>query len=350
MSEDSNRRFQFNIAQFMEIIRRRAYARAGLAGNPSDGYNGKTLSVTVRNHWAETTLYEWDRLEIVASKNDLSIFRNISELADDVKLHGYYGGVRLIKASIKGFYDYCSNMGISLKKENFSVRYESNIPRQVGLAGSSAIIVATFRCLFDFYNVEIPQNVLPSLVLSVERDELGIMAGLQDRVAQVYEGLTFMDFSQAALHEINGFSCGEYESIPLEFVPPLYIAYSSDAGEPTERFHNNLRARFDAGDDAVLKAMQQFAEIAQNAKTAICQRDNVELARLIDANFDLRHSICRLPRRHVEMVETARAASASAKFAGSGGAIVGTYGDETTYENLKSALIAINCCVMKVLI
>jgi glucuronokinase len=163
----------------MEIIRRRAYARAGLAGNPSDGYNGKTLSIIVRNHWAEVTLYEWDQLEIVASRNDQSIFRNIAELAGDVSLHGYYGGVRLIKATIKGFYDYCTRQGFKLKSNNFSIRYESNIPRQVGLAGSSAIIVATFRCLFDFYNVEIPINVLPSLVLSIERDELGIMAGFR---------------------------------------------------------------------------------------------------------------------------------------------------------------------------
>lgn len=333
----------------MEIIRRRAYARAGLAGNPSDGYNGKTLSVIVRNHWAETTLYEWDRLEIVASQNDLSIFRNIADLAGDVQLHGYYGGVRLIKATIKGFYDYCTSIGIRLKTENFSVRYESNIPRQVGLAGSSAIIVATFRCLFDFYDVEIPKNVLPSLVLAVERDELGIMAGLQDRVSQVYEGMTFMNFSQDAMHKINGFECGEYESIPLDFLPPLYIAYSSDAGEPTERFHNNLRARFEAGDETVIDAMKQFAEIAQNARTAIYGRDHGELAKLINANFDLRRSICRLPRKHIEMVEIARTTGASAKFAGSGGAIVGTYLDEKVFENLKSALHSVGCHLIKLL-
>ena len=334
----------------MEIIRRRAYARAGLAGNPSDGYHGKTLSVIVRNHWAETTLYEWDRLEIVASQNDLSIFRNIGELAEDVRLHGYYGGVRLIKATIKGFYDYCTNLGIKLAKDNFSVRYESNIPRQVGLAGSSAIIVATFRCLFDFYNVEIPKNVLPSLVLAVERDELGIMAGLQDRVAQVFEGATFMNFSREAMHEISGFSCGEYESIPADFVPPLYIAYSSNAGEPTERFHNNLRARFDAGEEAVVCAMQQFAEIAQGARDALYRHDTKKLARLIDANFDLRRSICHLPQQHIGMVEMARSVGASAKFAGSGGAIVGTYSDEKNYENLKSVLNAIGCQVMKLLL
>jgi len=331
----------------MEIIRRRAYARAGLAGNPSDGYHGKTLSVIVRNYWAEVTLYEWDRLEIVASRNDMSIFRNIAELVGDVRLHGYYGGVRLIKATIKRFYDYCTKHGFKLKPDNFSIRYESNIPRQVGLAGSSAIIVATFRCLLDFYCVEIPKNILPSLVLSIERDELGIMAGLQDRVAQVYEGMTFMNFSEDVMRSIDGFSCGEYEPIPLEFLPPLYIAWSSDAGEPTERFHNNLRAKFDAGNEQVVNAMKQFAQIAQNAREAIYHKDHTELARLMNANFDLRRSICQLPREHVEMIEVARAAGASAKFAGSGGAIVGTYTDEKMYNQLKSSLNAIGCKVLK---
>ena len=334
----------------MEIIRRRAYARAGLAGNPSDGYNGKTLSIIVRNHWAEVTLYEWDRLEIVASHNDQSIFRNVAELAGDVRLHGYYGGVRLIKASIKGFYDYCTRQGIKLKPDNFSIRYETNIPRQVGLAGSSAIIVATFRCLLDFYCVEIPKNVLPSLVLSIERDELGIMAGLQDRVAQVYEGMTFMNFSHESSRVIDGFVCGEYEPIPLEFVPPIYIAYSSNAGEPTERFHNNLRARFDSGEKLVVNAMKQFAQIAQNSREAILNRNHTDLALLMNANFDLRRAICRLPQEHVEMIEVARTTGASAKFAGSGGAIVGTYHDEGMYVNLKNTLNAIGCQVMKLVI
>jgi glucuronokinase len=49
----------------MQIIRRRAYARAGLLGNPSDGYHGKTLSFSIRNFWAEVVLYEWDTVEIV---------------------------------------------------------------------------------------------------------------------------------------------------------------------------------------------------------------------------------------------------------------------------------------------
>ena len=42
----------------MELLRRRAYARAGLVGNPSDGYFGKTISLSLKNFWAEAVLYE----------------------------------------------------------------------------------------------------------------------------------------------------------------------------------------------------------------------------------------------------------------------------------------------------
>ena len=68
----------------MEIIRKRAYARAGLLGNPSDGYNGKTISFSVGNFWAEVVLYEWETVEIVLSENDRNRFRSVQDLALDV--------------------------------------------------------------------------------------------------------------------------------------------------------------------------------------------------------------------------------------------------------------------------
>ena len=43
------------------------------------------------------------------------------------------------------------------------------------------------------------------------------------------------------------------------------------------------------------------------------------------------------------MVMAARATGASAKFAGSGGAIVGTYEDESQFARLSAALSAIGC-------
>src|SRR5262245_23246145 len=178
----------------MFLVRKRAYARAGLLGNPSDGYHGKTISFSVRNYWAEVVLYEWDAIEILLNGDDRAKFDSVHELARDVRLHGYYGGIRLIKATIKRFVEYCEARNLALHDRTFSIRYQTTIPRQVGLAGSSAIIVATLRCLMEFYGVQLPLEVQPTFVLLVEQEELGIAVGLQDRVVQVYEGLVYMDF------------------------------------------------------------------------------------------------------------------------------------------------------------
>ncbi len=331
----------------MELIRQRAFARAGLIGNPSDGYNGKTISVIVRDFWAQVTLYEWEQLELVPSQEDKSQFHGIRELASDVKLHGYYGGIRLVKATIKKFVEYCITSGHRLHERNFSVRYETNIPRQVGLAGSSAIIVATLRSLMEFYDVEIPIEVQPSLVLSVETEELGIAAGLQDRVIQVYGGTVFMDFSKEQMRSLRGMSCGVYEPLDADLLPPLYLAYNTDVGSPTEVVHNNLRLRFQQGEPAVVEAMQRFAELTDQARDAILAGDSTRLGQLIDANFDLRRSICQIPSTQVDMIERARHAGATAKFAGSGGAVIGTCPDEATFRRLVTDLEPIKCAVIR---
>jgi glucuronokinase len=319
----------------MIIIRKRAFARAGLLGNPSDGYHGKTISIIVRNFWAEVVLYEWDSVDIVLAENDRARFSSVYDLAKDVKLHGYYGGIRLIKATIRRFVDYCDRKGLELHDRNFSVRYDTNIPRQVGLAGSSALIVATLRCLMEFYGVDIPLQLQPSLVLSVETEELGIAAGLQDRVIQIYEGLAFMDFDQSREQVVDGYKCYAYEPLDPTLLPHLYVAYHAGLSEPTEVFHNDIRGRFNRGDEKVVQAMKHFAEIAASGREALLRRDTQRLAQLIDENFDTRRSIYALPAWQVEMVETARRCGASAKFAGSGGAIIGTYRDDDMFEDLR---------------
>ena len=331
----------------MRLIRRQAFARAGLAGNPSDGYQGRTITLSVRNFAATVTLYEWDQIEVVWSQEDRSRFDSIDELVRDVRLHGYYGGVRLVKATIKKFVEFCRAHRLPLHDRNFSVRYASDIPRQVGLAGSSAIIVATLRCLMEFFGVEIPLRVQPSLVLSVETDELGIAAGLQDRVIQCYEGLVFMDFSPECTENLMGLACGRYEPLDPRLLPPLYLAYNAEAGEPTEVIHNNLRARYQAGEKAVVEAMRRLAELAAEARNSLLAGDRKTLGRLIDENFDIRRSICRLAPLHVEMVERARAAGASAHFTGSGGAILGICDDEALFARLRHSLGEIGCRVVR---
>lgn len=330
----------------MQIIRQHAYARAGLIGNPSDGYFGKTISLALPNFQAQVVLYEWEDLELIPSPDDQSRFGSTGELVLDVKLHGYYGGLRLIKATIKKFVEYCQRQEKSLHGRNFSIRYQTNIPRQVGLAGSSAIIVATLRALTEFYEIDIPQRVLPSLALSVEKEELGIAGGLQDRVIQVYEGLVYMDFHQDRACRLEGFDCGHYEQLEVE-LPNLYVAYADQVSEPTEVVHNDLLARWERREPAVLAAMNKLADLAAEGRQALLAGDHARFGELMDENFNTRRSILKIASGQLQMVERARATGASAKFAGSGGAIVGTYRDEAMYQALVRELADIPCQVFK---
>ncbi len=227
------------------------------------------------------------------------------------------------------------------------MRYQTNIPRQVGLAGSSAIIVATLRCLMEFYDVRIPLEAQPTFVLGIEQEELRITAGLQDRVIQVYEGMVYMDFARERRRLVDGIPCYHYERLDPSLLPPLYLAYHDALSEPTEVFHNNIRERFDRGDEAVVSAMQHFASLAARGREALLAGDVETLGRLIDENFDTRRRIYSLPAWQIEMVETARRAGATAKFAGSGGAIIGTCPDEQTFERLASGLLAIGAKTLR---
>ncbi|MBN2166625.1 MAG: hypothetical protein JW717_10140 [Marinilabiliaceae bacterium] len=326
------------------IIESRAFARAGLLGNPSDGYFGKTISIIIKNFGATVKIYETPELHIKETDEEKNVFRNIHHLSETVKLTGYYGGIRLIKAAIKKFSEYCTSQNIKLDNKNFTIEYSTTIPRQVGLAGSSAIITATMKALMKFYGIEISEEYLPTLILTVEQDELGINAGLQDRVIQVFEGCVFMDFDKSFIetHEY-----GKYERLDSTKLPKLYLAYKTELSKVSGTVLNNIKERYDKGEAFVFDTLHEIAECAEKGKTAILNHDFNELNRLIDLNFDLRCKIMNISESNMELVNTARACGASAKFSGSGGAIIGMYQNDETLRKLIVNLKRINARVIK---
>src|SRR5215212_2908327 len=188
------------------IITTHAFARAGLIGNPSDGYFGKTISFIIRNYRATVKLWESPHFEIVPGHGDFARFDTVGSFLRDVKLHGYYGGLRLQKAIVKKFHEDCRNNGIELHRRNFTLSFESDIPRLVGLAGSSAIITATLRALMKFYEVDVPKELKPGKL------------------------------------------------------PPLYVAFDPERAEISDVPHRNLRDLFNRGDATVVAAMQTYRE------------------------------------------------------------------------------------------
>lgn len=328
----------------MRIVRTTAHARAGLLGNPSDGFFGKTISVILKNFSAGAVLYEWPELEIILSQEDRCQFERIDDLVEDVRRNGLYGGLRLVKAAVKKFSEHCRARDIRLPPVNFALRYWTEIPRQVGLAGSSAIITAIVRGLMEFYGVEVPREILPSLILSVETEEIGIQAGLQDRVCQVYEGCVYMDFERKHMEEHGR---GKYEPLDPSLLPPLYVAYRRELSKISGVYHSDLRARWEAGDPDVTGAMETWARIAEEGRACIIARDHERLAELIDENFDLRARVTTLDPRSADMVILARRLGSCAKYAGSGGAIVGICPDDDAFSRLAAEFRKVGCEVVR---
>jgi glucuronokinase len=311
----------------------RAHARAALVGNPSDGFGGKTISVALGEFAAEATVRRSDRLEILPAEQDRNVYSGVDDLIADVEANGYYGGLRLVKAAIKRFADHCRECRHGFDGR-VAVAYSTSIPRQVGLGGSSAIVIATMRALAAHSGLKLDPAHLARLALSAESDELGIPAGLQDRVVQAYGGLVYMDFRSEA---------GEpFERLDPGLLPPLFVAYRSDASEPSAAVHSDIRARFERREPELVAAMDEVASLAERGRACLLAGDHRGLGELMAANVAARARIVELDPRHARMIELARSLGAPANYAGSGGAIVGLTptGD---VDRLRRAFAAEGC-------
>ncbi len=279
------------------IGRGRAPARAALAGNPSDGYGGAVLAVAI------------DRFTAAAEA------RATQQAATEPPSP-------LVTATARRF-----AREFDSRAQNTSIRWETSIPRSVGLGGSSAIVIAASRALSGLLSVHLTPDRLAAFALAVETEELGVAAGLQDRVAQAYGGLTFMDFTSM-----------RFEPLDPSRLPPLVLAWRTDAAADSGPIHDGLRTRFGRGDATVTEGMRALAQVAREARTALVRQDIGAFAGCADASFDARQRMLRLDPRHVAMIHAARELGAGANYAGSGGAIVAVCRDAGHRAEVLGAL------------
>ena len=289
-----------------EIGRGEASARAALAGNPSDGYGGAVLAVAVGAQRAAATAVR-GRGVVVEPEAEL------------------------VRATVARF-----AVQLAPQARDVTVRWSTGIPRAVGLGGSSAIVIAVLRALGELFAVApAPEPAaLAELALSIEVDDLGTAAGLQDRVAQAFGGVTFMDFSVTP---------PAYDTLDPSTLPPLVVAWRSESGGHSDAVHASLRDRFERGEPVVVNGLRRLADHAHAAETALRSGDRVGFARAVDGSFDARRSMLALDPRHVAMIDRARAAGAAANYTGSGGAIVAVCSDDAHRERVTSALRSLSC-------
>ena len=313
------------------MIEARAYARVGLLGNPSDGYGGRVLAFTIEDFAATVALTAADGIALTSPGAAPLVADSWRALTTDIDPRALDGAQALIVAAARQLAAHLRAYGRADERAvGFSLSWRSTIPRESGLSGSSAIVIASLRAFACALGAHVPAEVMAVLALAAERDELGIAAGPQDRVIQAHEGFLDMDFSGPP---------GQVRTTRLDpgLLPPLYLAWTSQPGERSGIAHDDIRARWEAGDPAVQRAMARFPRIAAAGRACLERGDVVGLGACVDENFDTRAAIWPLRASDRQLVKTGRAAGAAVKFCGSGGSVVGVLRPDTELAAVEAA-------------
>jgi glucuronokinase len=278
-------------------------ARAALAGNPSDGYGGAVLAVPIPDLMATVATSESTELGVRTSDPDLR---------------------RLLAATAAGYADAVGPLPA------VTISASTTIPRSVGLAGSSALVVATLRSLGGWTERRWDRIGLAELALSIERDRLGIAAGLQDRLVQSVAHPVLMRFDPVSFDIVE---------IPAELV--LWVAWHERASASSGTLHRSLRRRFEAGDTTVVETMAELAIEAERAHRAVVDGDAALLGDAMDRTFDLRASMVEIDPLQRRLVDIGRRAGSAVNSAGSGGSVIGLARDQRAVAALRTAYEAI---------
>ncbi len=310
----------------MKTITTHAHPRIGLLGNPSDLYRGRVLGFTFGGFMAQVHLDPCESIELHGSEGVLRCSPQ-PPFAAGLDPRAGRGGTELLAAAVKRLV--AAYPELETEARGFSLRFETDIPRQAGLSGSSGIIVAALRALGRHFGVDLDPEALALLAQEAETEELGLVAGPQDRVLQAHRGLLSMDFSD---------SKPVVQVLDPDLLPPLLLAWDPEPGQSSGDVHASVFARWEAGDELVREVMRELPQLVVEGAAALQGGDHSRLAALMDRNFELRRSIFNISPRDQELIALGRDYGAGAKLCGSGGSAVFMHPDPAALSRLAQAL------------
>ena len=290
-----------------------AFPRAGLLGNPSDLYGGRGIGFTFEDFHAA--------VECRPS--------HIPGMGDMVRIEaggGLYSPMQQAPEPVilQAARAVLPELGVDGDAQGrFALNLNCDIPQQLGLSGSSAIIIAAMRAVCAFLQIELAEPELARLALRAETEFMGIAAGPMDRVVQAHEGLVAMDFES-----------GEVERLDPRLMPPVAILMDRNPGQDSGSVHAPVRERWEAGDPEVRAVMAEFRPLVERGLACLRAGDIAGLRQCVDRNFDLRAKVFPIGARDQAVIDRARECGAAAKFCGSGGAILAVHEDSELLDEV----------------
>ena len=255
-----------------------ALPRVSLIGNPSDIYGGCGLGFPIWNWQAKVFLDP-----SISSAEEMPLLQ----------------AARLVFSQLLFI------------KEEFGLRFISDIPLQAGLGGSSALVMAALRAMGKAHGLQWTWRSLADATLTVEQEHLGIIAGPMDRWIQAQEEFLWMDFSG-----------NKTEVLPINTLPSLRVLISSKPGRPSGSVHAPIMERWSRGDPQIKRVMDAYRPLVEQGRVALLAGDISTLAECMDRNFELRASLFSIHEEDQAMINLCRRHGSAAKLCGSGGAVL----------------------------
>ena len=255
-----------------------ALPRVSLIGNPSDIYGGFGLGFPIWNWQAKVFLDP-----SISSAEEMPLLQ----------------AARLVFSQLHFI------------KEEFGLRFISDIPLQAGLGGSSALVMAALRAMGKAHGLQWTWRSLADATLTVEQEHLGIIAGPMDRWIQAQEEFLWMDFSG-----------NKTEVLPINTLPSLRVLISSKPGRPSGFVHAPIMERWSRGDPQIKRVMDAYRPLVEQGRVALLAGDISTLAECMDRNFELRASLFSIHEEDQAMINLCRRHGSAAKLCGSGGAVL----------------------------
>jgi glucuronokinase len=279
----------------------------------------------------------WDFSLTIICGDETIECKSLSDLATNPPDLSNDGLSRLVLGALIHFQENCVASGLAIEASGFKLELDTDIPRQVGLAGSSAVITAVIRCMLTHHGLgtALPPHAIADMVLKVETERLDIHGGLQDRLPQAYNRMLHMDFREELM---VGRGWGAYSHMDESLLPKMWLAHGG-VGEESGKVHADMPRRWAEQEPVMVRIINELAWCAHRGKEALLAGDVEALSTEINRNFDLRTELFgeEALGENLTMVQLARELGSCAKQPGSGGAIIGIIPDDDFMERAAPA-------------
>jgi len=308
-----------------EAIIASAPGRAGIIGNPTDGYGGSMIACSTVG-----------RARVMISRSD----RLVIKYADQEQVLTWENDFQPKKDRFDIARAVLRSQGLTGLKARIELR--TDIPVQAGLAGSTAMLSAILAALLRFVGRKVSKYYLAELNRAIELHHMKTHCGYQDAYMTTFGGLNYLDFrTKEHYRTLEDEVYATVEPLAEHVAELPFVVAHTGISHSSGDFHKPIRDRWLEGEKAVVKGYEEIAQLAREGKRALIEGDWDTLAYLMNENHRIQDSISPSGDMNNHLIQAARANGAlAAKLAGAGGGgtiIALTLDPDRTIRGLRDA-------------